>query len=65
MGGGVSIEVQQKVDAIVQEENEKSEGEKLKLLTIPVEIKEKVGPEGLMEWLKEALAEEFGVVWSR
>ena len=64
VGGGVSVEVQQEVEAIVKELNRSmTEGERLHFICIPVGIKEKLGPEGLMVWLKDALSEEFGIAW--
>jgi hypothetical protein len=64
VGGGVSVEVQQEVEAFVKERNEsKGEGERLHFICIPVGIKEKLGAEGLMVWLKDALSGEFGIAW--
>jgi hypothetical protein len=64
VGGGVSVDLQQEVIAVVERENAKrAEGETLKLVVIPVGIRERVGAEGLMRWLKEALGEKFGVEW--
>jgi len=64
VGGGVTLELQQEVEALIRTENEeRGEGEKLKLVVIPVGIKERVGAEGLMKWLKEALEEKFDVEW--
>ena len=64
VGGGLDVEVQKEVRALVKEWNsEKEEREKLKLVCIPVGIREKVGAEGLLKWLKDELAGEFGVTW--
>jgi hypothetical protein len=52
------------VDVIVKERNKsKREGEMLHSICILVEIKEKLGKEGLMVWLKDTLSEEFGIAW--
>jgi hypothetical protein len=49
VGGGVSVEVQQEVEAIIKELNQSMrEGERLHFICIPVGIKEKLGAEGLM-----------------
>jgi hypothetical protein len=62
VGGGLSVDVQHEVYAIVKELNEpKREGERLHFICIPVGIKEKKGPEGLMVWPKDALSKEFGL----
>jgi hypothetical protein len=64
VGGGVSVEVQQEVEAIVKELNQSMRGgQRLRFICIPVEIKEKLGAEGLMMWLKYVLSEEFGIAW--
>jgi hypothetical protein len=64
VGGGVSVEVQQEVEAIVKELNQLlREGERLHFICIPVGTKEKLGAEGLMVWLRDALSEEFGIAW--
>lgn len=64
VGGGLSVEVQQEVQALAKEENEKAGDEgKLKLVCIPVGVREKHGAEGLLRWFKEAPSERFGVAW--
>ena len=64
VGGGVSVAAHHGVNAIVKELNEsKREGERLHFICIPVGIKEKLGAEGLIVWLREALSEEFGIAW--
>jgi hypothetical protein len=64
VGGGLSVEVQQEVTAIVADKNEKAGyGPQLKLVCIPIGIREKHGAEGLMKWLKDVLSETYGVAW--
>ena len=64
VGGGLNVEVQEEVKKLVEELNSGvEEGKRLKLVCIPVGIREKVGAEGLLKWLKDELAGEFGVSW--
>ncbi|KAK5011687.1 hypothetical protein LTR28_008626, partial [Elasticomyces elasticus] len=59
VGGAISLEVQQEVERVVQEHN--AEGcYKVKLVCIPMGLRDRVGPAGLLEWLKDALAKTFG-----
>jgi hypothetical protein len=60
VGGGFSTEVEQEVEKILQEYQGR---DGLKLVCIPVGIREKLGADSLLVWVKEALAKEFGVVW--
>ncbi len=62
VGGGLSLEVQQEVERVVQEHN-KAGRYGLKLACIPVGTREKSGVEGVKKAAKEALGREFGVSW--
>jgi hypothetical protein len=62
VGGGLTMEIQQEVEKVVQEHNAAGRYN-LKFLCIPVGIKERVGPAEAPEWLKDTLAKEFGVSW--
>lgn len=75
VGGGLGGDVQAEVEGVVRAWNkgetmgdgEKGMGEEgkgeVKLVCIPVGIREKVGNEGVLEWVKGELGREFGVVW--
>lgn len=62
VGGGFSPEQQKEIADIVKEHNA-SAGEQLRFLAAPQGTMERVGPEGLMLWWKEALSQEYGVDW--
>ena len=60
VGGGLTVAIQQEVEKVVQEHNAAGRYD-LKLVCIPVGIREKFGAEGVIEWIKEALGKEFDV----
>jgi hypothetical protein len=62
VGGGLSLEVQQEVEKVVQDHNAAGRYN-LEFVSIPLGIREQVGAAGLFEWVKDALGKKFGVSW--
>ncbi len=59
VGGGISREVQQEVEKAVQEHNAAGR-HILKFVCIPLGIRDRLGPDEVLEYIKDALAKEFG-----
>ena len=62
VGGGVSLEIQQEVEQIVLAHNA-SKPYSLKLVSVPVGIRDRVGPEEYVDWIRNALSKEFDLTW--
>ena len=62
VGGGLSLEVQQEVEKVVQEQNAAKDSN-VKLVCIPVGIGDRVSAAEVLEWVKDALSKEFDVSW--
>ena len=62
IGGGFSLEQQQKIKQVVDEHNAAGKYQ-LKYFSVPIGLIEREGPMGLMKWVKNALSEGFGVSW--
>jgi len=60
VGGGVSVEVQQEVEKVVLEHNVARLYD-LKFVGVTVGIRERAGPAGALEWVKDVLCKDFGV----
>ena len=62
IGGGITAEAQEDVKKVAEEFN-KTNQTNVKIITVPVGIREKLGPEGHFRWIKDTLGKEFGVTY--
>lgn len=62
VGGGVSVEVQDEVEKVVEEHRAAGRYD-LKLVRITIGLRERVGATEADQWLKDAWGKVFGVAW--
>ncbi len=62
VGGGVSVDVQDEVEKVVQEHQAAGRYD-LKFVRIPIGLRERVGANEANHWLRDALGKAFGVTW--